>query len=634
MRIRLRARTFRTLRFRSPVLAVLAAVCWLLLPPVSASAHAVLIGTDPALSTTVQGDAPTQVVLYFSEPVKIRFGGVRVFDSFLRRYDTGEPRFVDDRTVVVGVKPLRDGSFIVAWRVISADTHPIRGAFTFAVGSPTITDGSSKQIDTALSGFGSAPKPVLVAAAAARMLGYLTALLLFGTLVFLLVVWRPQVPGGRADRGMTRTAARLLRRVWPAAVVASVLVVVTQASTEAGASLAKGLLPSTLGPVLGSTLGHVWIVRMVLLAAMLPLLLRMSWVPSGSSVPSAPPAPPVSPVPPGRARSVGALAASPETFEQDVPPRPPGARRGAAWAAVLLAAGIVATPAFWGHATTTDPKALALASDATHLLSVSAWVGGLICLLLLVPRILRDAPLGEQAAALARTVPRFSKLALASVTLLTASGTYLAVEHVTTWKALFESTYGRVVVAKIFGLALALVLAAFNLFRTQRRLRSAADRPEESEAWARRLRRVVGGEALVTTLVIVLASVLVSLAPPRASAAGGAVSETFAAGRVPLGPDTVDVQVYPTRAGQPVQVHTQFTTVTGAPDDAVAEVSVSLTLVDQDLGPFEHTGTKLAPGHHVVSGFTFPAPGTWRMELLARRGEFDEYRHTFELPVG
>jgi copper transport protein len=610
---------------------VLVVTCWLVLPAVPASAHAVLVATDPALGSAVPDNPPPkEVVLTFSEPVKIRFGGVRVFDSSLKRVDTGEPRFVNDHTVAIGVKRLADGGYIVAWRVISADTHPVRGAFRFDVGSPTGptgpmgptgSDGGRRQLDTALGEFSSAPRPVLVAADTARTLGYGTALLLFGPLLFLLIVWRPRAAGEPADRGMVGAAARLLRRVWPAAVAANLLVLVTEAATEAGVPLARGLLPSTLGPVLGSTFGHVWIVRMVLLAALAPLLLRLS----GSLSPAAARQP---------ARSVGAMAASPQTLDADTPSGVSVGQRGPTWIAALLAAGVVVAPAFWGHATTTSPKALAIASDATHLLSVSAWVGGLWCLLFLVPRVLRDADPGERAAAMARTVPRFSKLGLVSVALLVASGTYLAIRHVTTWKALFGSTYGLVVVAKIVGLALALVLGAFNLFRTQRRLRATEGTPEESDVWARRLRRAVGGEALITAVVIVLASVLVSLAPPRTSGAAGAVADTFSVERVAIGPDTVDVQVFPPRAGQPVQVHTEFTTSAGGADDGVAEVSISLTLVDQDLGPFDYEGVKLAPGHYVMSGFTFPAPGRWRMELKARRGEFDEYDHTFEFPVG
>src|SRR5207253_8769255 len=112
-----------------------------------------------------------------------------------------------------------------------------------------------------------------------------------------------------------------------------------------------------------------------------------------------------------------------------------------------------------------------------------------------VPAALRYADPAEKASCLAATVPRFSAIALVAVAILFASGTYLAILQVTAWPALFGSTYGRVVLAKIGGLGLALVLGAFNLFRTRARLRQAADRPEESGLWARRLRRSVGGEA-------------------------------------------------------------------------------------------------------------------------------------------
>jgi copper transport protein len=606
---------------RRRLLVALLAACWLLLPAVPVSAHAVLVRSEPATGATVTGDPPGRVVLYFSERVKIRFGGVRVFDASLRRVDEGEPRFLDDRTVAVDVASLSRGSYVVAWRVVSADTHPIRGAFHFAVGAPSAPDrgaGEAGRLDRALEGFGSAPQSVLVAASVARALGYLTALALFGTLLFLLVAWRSQPGGGVVDRAMWRSSGRLLRRVWPAAVVASVLLLTTEASTEAGTSLASGLLPSTLGPVLDSTLGRVWIVRMVLLAALVPLFRRRSRDPA--------------PVRPREAaRSVGAMAASPGTWDEAAEEGP--GRAGTAIAAVL-AGGVVVTPAFWGHATTSDSRALALLSDTTHLLAVSAWVGGLLCLLFLVPHVLREAAPDERAATLARTVPRFSRLSLACVGLLVASGAYLAVVQVTAWKAMFDSAYGNVVVAKIVGLALALVLAAFNLLRSQRHLRAAAGRPEESAVWARRLRRAVGGEVVATTVVVVLAAVLVSLAPPRATGAGGAVPGQFTAERVPFGPDTVTVSVHPTRVGRPAQVHTQFSAATGAPDDAIESVTASLTLVDEDLGPFEYQGTRLAPGHFVVEGFDFPVRGTWRLVLSARRGEFDEFRHTFEFRVG
>ncbi|MGH2722261.1 MAG: copper resistance CopC family protein, partial [Actinomycetota bacterium] len=277
------------------LLALLAVVAWLAVPALPAAAHAVLVRTEPGPQSVVDA-APAEVTLYFSEPVRTQFGGVRVFDSALERVDSGQPRFVDDTTVATGVKPLEDGTYIVAWRVVSADSHPIRGAFTFSVGAPSASSGEEAgKLDTALSGFGSAPASVQAAAGISRSLGYLSALTLFGPLLFLLAAWRPRVPGGPTDRAMTRATARLLLRTWPVAALAGVLVLVTEASIEAGVGLGAGLLPSTFGPLFEGTFGQVWTVRMVLLAALLPLLVRLAW-------PAAP------------AGSVGAMAA-PDTLE-------------------------------------------------------------------------------------------------------------------------------------------------------------------------------------------------------------------------------------------------------------------------------------------------------------------------------
>ena len=43
-------------------------------------------------------------------------------------------------TLAADVPTLADGTYVVAWRAISADSHPVAGAFTFSVGSPSTTN--------------------------------------------------------------------------------------------------------------------------------------------------------------------------------------------------------------------------------------------------------------------------------------------------------------------------------------------------------------------------------------------------------------------------------------------------------------------------------------------------------------
>jgi len=86
--------------------------------------------------------APTQVTLDFGEPVGVEAGAVRVFDDKLHRVDSGDPSGAGAR-VGIGLRSgLRAGTYTVTWRVISADSHPVAGGFTFSIGHPSKVIGT------------------------------------------------------------------------------------------------------------------------------------------------------------------------------------------------------------------------------------------------------------------------------------------------------------------------------------------------------------------------------------------------------------------------------------------------------------------------------------------------------------
>jgi methionine-rich copper-binding protein CopC len=90
---------------------------------------------------------PTQVSLTFGEPVQLPPGGLRVFDPDGVQVDDGHTSHPSGRgdVVQIGVRPeAEQGSYTVAWRVISTDTHPVSGAFTFSVGHPSATPAATE----------------------------------------------------------------------------------------------------------------------------------------------------------------------------------------------------------------------------------------------------------------------------------------------------------------------------------------------------------------------------------------------------------------------------------------------------------------------------------------------------------
>lgn len=104
------------------------------MPP--AAGHAGLVATDPG-NDSVSDPAPRSVTLRFNEPVESAFGAIRIYDSQARRVDDGRVARPDEQTLRVGIAwHLRRGTYTVAWRVTSADAHPVSGTFVFHVEAP------------------------------------------------------------------------------------------------------------------------------------------------------------------------------------------------------------------------------------------------------------------------------------------------------------------------------------------------------------------------------------------------------------------------------------------------------------------------------------------------------------------
>ena len=118
---------------RGALVAIVAAAA--LAAPASAWAHAALLRTTPSASAVLNG-APKEVAMTYSEAVEPRFAVVSITDAAGRPVAAGPPDRspANPDTLVTKLKPIGEGWYLVYWRVISADGHPVRGAFTFALG--------------------------------------------------------------------------------------------------------------------------------------------------------------------------------------------------------------------------------------------------------------------------------------------------------------------------------------------------------------------------------------------------------------------------------------------------------------------------------------------------------------------
>lgn len=95
------------------------------------SAHAVLVGSDPAPDAVLQS-APSAVTLVFSEPVTPAGAGIKVYAP--SGHQVTAPATSRGSVLVASLTSSEIGTYVVSWQVFAADTHPSRGAFAFVVG--------------------------------------------------------------------------------------------------------------------------------------------------------------------------------------------------------------------------------------------------------------------------------------------------------------------------------------------------------------------------------------------------------------------------------------------------------------------------------------------------------------------
>ncbi|WP_405098411.1 copper resistance protein CopC [Micromonospora sp. NBC_01412] len=143
--------------------AALAAVLVVLGVPTPARAHNSLRSADPARDATLS-TAPTQITLEFAERLDPTFTTIVVTDAGKLRVATGAPVVAGARGTVTLTAPLGNGAYTVAYRVVSADGHPVQGSYPFTVADPQGTDAPAPP-------GGSAASPEAVAAAPGKDTG-------------------------------------------------------------------------------------------------------------------------------------------------------------------------------------------------------------------------------------------------------------------------------------------------------------------------------------------------------------------------------------------------------------------------------------------------------------------------------
>ena len=286
----------------------------------SASAHAILQESSPANDEVVRVSPPA-VTLKFNEAVETAFGSIRVYNCGGERVDSGKVSRPDQESVSVLVgNRLPRGSYTVTWRVISADSHPVAGAFVFHVGKAS-RGGECKQV------FGKGtPRNVEALFKFVRALDFALVMLVLGGAVALAAVL------ASAAAALRSRLYRILGGLALGLIVAGILCIVLQGAVAGGFGLTDAFRWSTVDSVLQTNFGKAFLFQLAFAGGAAVLALVAS-----------------------RVNEVG-------------------------WVVLIPAVCLLPTLSAAGHARTSG--AVAFVNDVIHLTAGSVWVGGLAFTLL------------------------------------------------------------------------------------------------------------------------------------------------------------------------------------------------------------------------------------------------------------
>lgn len=534
--------------------------------PGSASAHAAFLRSDPA-PNAVLATAPDRIQIWFFEPLEAAATGADLLDLSGAEIAGTTARVADDddhRLDIVLPAGLTDGTYTVSWRNLSAaDGHTTDGYFGFSVGA----GGGAVAVPTANAG--GPPAWQRTASRWAALLGLAAAVAAWP--IWILVL-RPA--GAVAGPGISRRARRFAAGALIAAVVGNLAALLVQAAATVGSTRLGDGLPTTL---FDTRYGRLWWLRIGLLLVLgIALAIAARW------------------------------------------PH----RRAVDHAVVAVSVALPLPFSLISHASAqATGRAVAVAADALHLLGASVWAGGLFVLAgVLLPEA-RRLPGDERRAILARSIPRFSAIALVAWAVLGFTGLYSAWLHAGTLDGLRDTAYGATLTRKLLLLAPLLVLGAVNVLVVSRGVgrHPTTPDPDVGQIWGRRFAAIVGAEVVLVTLVLLTVGRLTSQEPARAELAAAlptgltanfslaskdnlrAATLTLAPGAAGLNRFRLDV------AGDPLPDRTDALLRVTPPGQTGARSEIDLARESVTANVFVYDGTDLA------------LTGEWGIELIVRR---------------
>jgi putative copper export protein/methionine-rich copper-binding protein CopC len=466
--------------------ALVVALCLLIVVPRIADAHTELKASTPRAGAHLAA-VPREIRLEFSEVPELAFSSVQLLDPMGAPVRLSAAVYAaDSKRAVISIveTALTAGDYTVVWQVAGDDGHPVRGRFQFTIAPGAAGIGmapaAGQEAGTGIaephhnpvtiplgSGF-DAESPAYVVI---RWLGFAAILGIIGAAVFRQVVLRFI----RYEEAAGNAAGSQPGFIGDAAVRAAVI------GVRACAVLAIALFARLVAQSIAL---HGWpgIVDASLLGTML-MKTVWGW---------------------GWLLQLLAVVVAYSGFRSTGRESMAASRTTTGWAMATAGALLLAfTPALGGHAAAAPRwQLLTILADGLHVLGAGGWLGSLLLVVSAGIPAAFAQPGEKPGPAVADLVNAFSPTALMFAGVVASTGVFAAWLHVGSILALWQTTYGKILLAKLAVLSVVAATGAYNWLRVKPSLGQIEG--------AVRIRNSARVELMVGVIVLLITAVLVA----------------------------------------------------------------------------------------------------------------------------
>ncbi len=563
-------------------------------------AHALIANSDPKPSESLS-TPPPKIDVFFTDPVDIHYSQIKVLDPTGKEIENNDEKYIgSDQTALTVTLPsgLPNGVYTVSTKVLDqTDGHVTENAFVFAVGvqAPTVTSTKAVSYSDVIS----------MSDAIARFPAILGQVIVVGAAFSTLWLWRPIGKINRLENVISNVRLKIDKRASTLMLIGSAIVFASGFGMifAVAYSLNVGFLDAVM-----TKFGQSWIIRMVFSSALLALTII--------------------------------LYLRQKKSDKKIPIRWTGAILGTGFA-VLATTSIISHGAAIGG--------LTFALDFIHNLAASIWIGGVMYIdWILISKLKEMKDSHTPSAILSMMIPKFSTIVLPILGVVLITGPFLLYLLESDLSLTVSSIYGKILIAKLIFAGIMIASGSYHQISVHSKARSILASMTNKEITTNRgainntrldndthhtksLLNKFGISAKIESAagiaLIVTVALLVNSGLPatefqdqliqKSNAYALTLSDNsktiFSDTRFVDNGDRIATSIDPYYVGSN-NIKISFLDNQSKPIDTTS-VYVSLTQIDQGIGPISLNVTQSSKGVFEINTDAVTIPGNWKMQV-------------------